>query len=84
MRYWHENLWVDEEVRNLHYIVDKPWSRRIGSDGIAGHLGKDGLTHRWWWDEFEEWEKERESRGESEILKVMRTVVAQPLRNGKD
>jgi hypothetical protein len=34
---------MDGEVRNLHYIVDKPWSRRIGSDGIAGHLGKDGL-----------------------------------------
>lgn len=46
MRYWHVNLWVDEEVRNLHYIVDKLWSRRIGSDAIAGYLRKDGVTHR--------------------------------------
>ena len=42
MRYWHENLWRDGEVRALHYIVDKPWERRIASDGVAGHLGRDG------------------------------------------
>jgi inositol 3-alpha-galactosyltransferase len=83
MRYWHENLWKDEEVRNLHYIVDKPWSQRIRDDGIAGHLGKDGVTHGWWWVEFEEWERERESMGESEILKMMRTVVAKPLEKGQ-
>jgi len=79
MRYWHQNLWVDEEVRNLHYIVDKPWSRRIGSDGVAGHLGKDGVTHQWWWDVFKQWEGEREKEGMSEVLELMRTVVAQPL-----
>ena len=50
MRYWHENIWWDGEVRALHYIVDKPWERRIASDGVAGHLGRDGITHGWWWD----------------------------------
>jgi inositol 3-alpha-galactosyltransferase len=28
MRYWHGNFYRDEEVRNLHYIIDKPWQRR--------------------------------------------------------
>jgi glycine/D-amino acid oxidase-like deaminating enzyme len=28
MRYWHGNFWRDEEVRNVHYICDKPWKRR--------------------------------------------------------
>jgi inositol 3-alpha-galactosyltransferase len=83
MRYWHQNLWVDEEVRNLHYIVDKPWSRRIGSDGSAGHLGKDGVTHQWWWDDFEEWEQGRKKEGRSDVLDSMRSVVAQSLRNGQ-
>jgi len=28
MRYWHGKFFRDEDVRNLHYIVDKPWQRR--------------------------------------------------------
>lgn len=31
MRYWHSGsngFWRDEEVRNVHYICDKPWKRR--------------------------------------------------------
>lgn len=28
MRYWHGNFFRDEDVRNLHYICDKPWQRR--------------------------------------------------------
>ncbi|MCJ1306955.1 hypothetical protein MMC25_000599 [Agyrium rufum] len=59
MRYWHESLWRDDEVRVLHYIVDKPWQRRIASDGVAGHLGRDGVTHRWWWGLWDAWVEER-------------------------
>ncbi|KAL3427046.1 glycosyl transferase family 8 [Phlyctema vagabunda] len=73
-RYWHTDMWRDEEVRNLHYIVDKPWTRRIGSDGVAGYLGHDGETHRWWWREFESWKSER--KGETEILSMMEKHVA--------
>ncbi|KAJ5037933.1 uncharacterized protein L3040_006809 [Drepanopeziza brunnea f. sp. 'multigermtubi'] len=68
MRYWHPEMWRDEEVRNLHYIVDKPWSKRVGSDGAAGYLGHDGTTHQWWWDEFAKWEQERKGMGEQDIL----------------
>ncbi|KAJ9113229.1 hypothetical protein QFC22_006068 [Naganishia vaughanmartiniae] len=28
MRYWHGNFWRDDQVRNVHYICDKPWKRR--------------------------------------------------------
>ncbi len=79
MRYWHPDMWRDDEVRNLHYIVDKPWEKRIARDGIAGHLGRDGVTHRWWWGEYAGWEKERESAGDLESLNVLREFVAKPL-----
>jgi inositol 3-alpha-galactosyltransferase len=83
-RYWHPEMWRDEEVGVLHYIVDKPWNARVktvrkecdGVDGaqvdgagdaqeekIAGYLGRDGETHSWWWDVYEEWIKSRKSMG---------------------
>lgn len=68
MRYWHPNIWRDEEVVCLHYIVDKPWASRIGEDGVAGYLGRDGETHKWWWSEYEEWRSQREN---DEVLKVV-------------
>ena len=80
MRYWHENIWRDEEVRALHYIVDKPWAKRIASDGIAGHLGRDGVTHRWWWELWEEW---RRGKGE-ELGEIVDQLVAVPLDEESD
>ncbi|KAK8087444.1 glycosyltransferase family 8 protein [Apiospora phragmitis] len=65
MRYWHGGLWCDGEVVCLHYIVDKPWARRVGGDGVAGYKGRDGVTHRWWWDAYEKWEEERLGSGTS-------------------
>ena len=58
-RYWHPNLWRDEEVRNLHYIVDKPWNtgRKVGTD--------DEVTHGWWWDEFRCWEAQMKDKKET-------------------
>jgi len=32
MRYWHGTFWRDQEVKNLHYICDKPWKRRPEKD----------------------------------------------------
>ena len=75
MRYWHENVWRDDEVRALHYIVDKPWQKRIASDGIAGHLGRDRITHSWWWALWDEW---RSQRG-GELIGIADTLVAKPL-----
>lgn len=77
MENWHPNIWRDEEVRGLHYIVDKPWEKRVASDGIGGHLGRDGKTHSWWWDIWEAWRSKR--AGEGELLKVLDELVANPL-----
>ena len=80
MRYWHENIWRDEEVRALHYIVDKPWERRIArGDGVAGHLGRDGVPHGWWWDTWDEWVGARQGERDRELLEIMSEVVAKPL-----
>ncbi|MCJ1322436.1 hypothetical protein MMC15_007784 [Xylographa vitiligo] len=77
MRYWHERMWRDGEVAALHYIVDKPWERRVASDGVAGHLGRDGETHTWWWGIWEGWRRGRE--GEEELLGIVDPLVARPL-----
>ncbi|KAF2841478.1 glycosyltransferase family 8 protein, partial [Patellaria atrata CBS 101060] len=62
MRYWHPNIWRDECVVCVHYIVDKPWAARVASDGRAGYVGKDGETHKWWWEAFGAWKQEREGQ----------------------
>ncbi|PQE22236.1 hypothetical protein CJF32_00004604 [Rutstroemia sp. NJR-2017a WRK4] len=83
-RYWHPDMWRDDQVSCLHYIVDKPWSKRIGADGKGGYLGKDGETHRWWWEEYEVWRREREDRNERGILDLMKGLVASPLGEEKE
>ena len=80
MRSWHPNIWRDDEVMGLHYIVDKPWERRVASDGIGGHLGRDGETHTWWWKEWDDWRKGRKG----EILKILDGLVAKPLDEERD
>ena len=77
MENWHPNIWRDEEVKGLHYIVDKPWDKRVASDGIGGHLGRDGKTHGWWWDVWESWRKDRAK--EQELLSISEGLVAKPL-----
>jgi len=79
MRYWHENIWRDNEVVCLHYIVDKPWAKRVSEEGVAGYLGKDGVTHQWWWDDFSAWEKERLEKGQEETVKIVANHSARPL-----
>ncbi len=80
MRQWHPNIWRDEEVHGLHYIVDKPWAKRVASDGIAGHLGRDGASHIWWWDVWDDWRHER--RGQ--VLEILDSLVAPPLDKRRD
>ena len=80
MKQWHPNIWRDEEVCGLHYIVDKPWEKRVASDGIGGHLGRDGKTHTWWWSVWNSWRDKREG----ELLGTMDSLVAEPLNNSTD
>ena len=79
MRYTHPSMWRDGEVRCLHYIVDKPWTKRIGSDGIAGYQGQDGETHRWWWDEYAAWRSEQQELGAGEVTEEVEKYIAKPL-----
>ena len=79
MRRRHPNIWRDDKVVSLHYIVEKPWSARVGKDGKAGYMGLDGETHQWWWDKYEEWKKLRESEGAVEVVEITARYVADPL-----
>ncbi|KAI1382011.1 nucleotide-diphospho-sugar transferase [Hypoxylon crocopeplum] len=81
MKYWHPNIWRDDKVVCLHYIVDKPWVKRVGDDGVAGYKGQDGVTHGWWWDAYNAWEQDRirNSNSGCEIVSLVRKGVAAPL-----
>ncbi|KAF2262050.1 nucleotide-diphospho-sugar transferase [Lojkania enalia] len=83
-RYLHPNMWADEEVRVLHYIVDKPWAKRGGSDGKGGYKGDDGVTHSWWWEKYGQWIEERKAQGEEELLGVVAMYVAGEGRDGSE
>jgi alpha-N-acetylglucosamine transferase len=78
MRYWHPKIWRDEEVICLHYIVDKPWAKRVGLDGVAGYKGLDGVTHCWWWQLYQYWEDERTSdgKGGNEAIALLQKLIA--------
>lgn len=62
-------MWRDEEVRNLHYIVKKPWNT-----GRTG--GLDEVTHGWWWDEFSNWQRGMENCGKDEVVRVVRHYMS--------
>ena len=58
----------------LHYIVDKPWVKRVSKDGIAGYKGNDGVTHQWWWEAFSDWETQRLGGWEEDSLEAVGLV----------
>lgn len=64
-------MWRDEEVRNLHYIVKKPWNTGRSKGEI------DQITHGWWWDEFNNWQSDMEKDGKGDIVHVVRRYVNQ-------
>ncbi|KAJ8608003.1 hypothetical protein MRB53_039909 [Persea americana] len=80
MRYWHGNMWRDDEVICLHYIVDKPWAQRLNEDGTAGYKGNDGETHAWWWKEYDGWLTKTKASGEEgeEVIRLVSKFVAKP------
>jgi inositol 3-alpha-galactosyltransferase len=77
MRYWHPAMWSDQEVVVVHYIVDKPWERQVSEQGVAGHLGRDGVTHGLWWTLYDEWKEEvaRLAEGEETVLSTMQKLI---------
>ena len=78
MRYWHPRLWADMDVVIVHYIVDKPWEREVSDEGVGGHLGRDGTTHRWWWDVYRDWQRNRPLASDNDtVLEFMDQLVGQ-------
>ncbi|KAF8592039.1 glycosyltransferase family 8 protein [Ramaria rubella] len=52
LRVIHTPLWRDKDVRCLHYILtDKPWMQPRGTGGDYE------TVNGWWWDRYEELEK---------------------------
>lgn len=76
LRVIHKNLWKDEDIRCLHYILaEKPWMYRPN---------KDSPTHSeyyeldvWWWDAFERMAKEIQSMATDESRKAWQYLQSQ-------
>ncbi|KAG9013870.1 hypothetical protein FRB94_004251 [Tulasnella sp. JGI-2019a] len=49
----HPNMWRDEDVRCLHYVIDKPWA-----PGGKAASSPFASTHSMWWAQWEALEKE--------------------------
>ncbi len=57
LRVIHSDLWRDEEVRCVHYILsDKPWRTRPGKGDPQYEL-----LNQWWWDAFKQLRAEMEA-----------------------
>ncbi|GAA5880213.1 hypothetical protein JCM1840_004881 [Sporobolomyces johnsonii] len=48
LRYCHPEMWRDEDVKNVHLILKKPWDYQLPEGD------PDYETHKWWWDTFDE------------------------------
>jgi lipopolysaccharide biosynthesis glycosyltransferase len=54
LRWCHKEIWRDEEVKNVHYILSpKPWESRDSEDE----------THGWWWEVTDRRYEEEKIRG---------------------
>jgi hypothetical protein len=47
LRTAHPQIWDDKDVKNVHYILAKPWN-----DNGKGNSEEE--THLWWWEADEE------------------------------
>lgn len=59
LRTVHQNLWRDEDVKNVHYILDdKPWNWKPNQDGPPESEYRE--VNLWWWGSYKELEGELE------------------------
>jgi lipopolysaccharide biosynthesis glycosyltransferase len=71
LRTVHANLWRDDEVRCLHYILpDKPWKTRVSAIGT----GEFDEIHSWWWDAFDKLGEEMQTEDEKGWQFVLENV----------
>lgn len=67
-REWHADMWDDKSIKNLHYICDKPWEKRIARGE------KDLYMHYCWWHE---WDTFMNQLDDDKVKKYLSTLVAQ-------
>ncbi|KAI0018235.1 glycosyltransferase family 8 protein [Xylariomycetidae sp. FL0641] len=70
MRACHAGLWKDEDVKILHYILDKPWKSRAfdKEDTVQS-------THQIWWDQYARVEEEWTTSADEKKRQIWRDVV---------
>ncbi|KAK9679539.1 hypothetical protein K7432_016244 [Basidiobolus ranarum] len=51
MKYCHSKTWVLEEIKNIHYILEKPWDVDLKEHEEPGPF--DDL-YKLWWDVYTE------------------------------
>ncbi|KAL7414295.1 nucleotide-diphospho-sugar transferase [Mrakia frigida] len=62
LRIIHPDLWRDEEVKNIHYILDKPWQATRDAPSAASADPSTQFLHGLWWDVYEKWLKEQKEQ----------------------
>ncbi|WFD33054.1 hypothetical protein MSPP1_004111 [Malassezia sp. CBS 17886] len=50
LRACHPDMWRDDDARNVHYILDKPWTAGRPRHEVCG---VDAVLHGWWWDVYD-------------------------------
>jgi lipopolysaccharide biosynthesis glycosyltransferase len=69
MRECHADLWRDEDVKVLHYILAKPWKSRTYRNDVVES------THRLWWEFYAEVEREWTETFDEDKKRLWRDVV---------
>jgi hypothetical protein len=70
LRGCHSDLWKDENVKILHYILQKPWTSRV----IEEHDIVTS-THKHWWDAYEQLENTWIQSGNQTKVALWKEVV---------
>ncbi|GAA5923506.1 hypothetical protein JCM3775_000409 [Rhodotorula graminis] len=71
LRYCHSPMWRDEDVKNVHFILKKPWYYQLPESD------PDAELHAWWWDAFD---KLQASWGDEPGWSVIEATVNRDIR----
>ena len=69
LRGCHSDLWKDNDVKILHYILAKPWKSRTIDQDIVG------IQHQLWWDEYNQLESNWKAAKNATRNKLWKTIV---------
>lgn len=69
LRGCHADLWKDQDVKILHYILQKPWKTRTIEQDIVG------IQHQLWWDEYNQLESKWKAARNSTRNKLWKDIV---------